>query len=84
VTGRELIDAIGQAAGQLRRLRYQPVDAFADLTDGELEQASRGLDRLAVDCRAGADQLRRAAAARGATAGLGAGSASCESEGRSS
>lgn len=64
MTGRQILDAIGQAAAELRKLRYQTAASLDDLTNDELEQAGRGLDRLAVDCRASADQLRRVTAQR--------------------
>lgn len=64
IQSRLLLDTIGLVASELRRIRYANVDQFDDLTDIELEQATRGLERLAVDCRASADQLRRALAAR--------------------
>lgn len=62
--GRQLLDAVGQAVHAARQLRDQPPERFADVDVDDLERAVRGLERVAADCRQGADVLRRAIAER--------------------
>lgn len=64
MTGRQLLDAVGQAVAETRRLRDASADTFDDVDVHDLERAARGLRLVAADCSAGAQLLDRAIAAR--------------------